>query len=360
MEKSKKAKYIIIVIVLLFAAIVIGAILWYNISLGPVSKNSEQIKVNIQMGSNSNIIARNLKEKDLIKSVNAFKIYIKLNNISNFQAGEYTLNKNMDIKQIVESLQTGVVFGDSTKITFLEGKTIRWYAKEVAENTDFTEEDVYLKLEDEEYINSLIQKYWFLTDDIKNEDIYYPLEGYLWPDTYYFEKENLTIETIFEKLLDQTEKKLEKYKEKMLNNDLSIHQIMTLASMVEMEGTKDEARKDIASVFYNRLEKNMSLGSDVTTYYAAKIEVGERDLYANELNTYNPYNTRGPGMAGKLPIGPISSVGESSIEACLNPNKTNYLYFVADKDGNVYFTRTSQEHTEKIKELKNSGMWFEF
>ena len=188
MEKSKKAKYIIIVIAVLIAAIVIGAILWYNISLGPVSKSSEQIKVNIQIGSNSNIIAKNLKEKDLIKSVNAFKIYIKLNNISNFQAGEYTLNKNMDIKQIVESLQTGVVFGDSTKITFLEGKTIRWYAKEVAENTDFTEEDVYLKLEDEEYINSLIQKYWFLTDDIKNEDIYYPLEGYLWPDTYYFEQ----------------------------------------------------------------------------------------------------------------------------------------------------------------------------
>ena len=104
----------------------------------------------------------------------------------------------------------------------------------------------------------------------------------------------------------------------------------------------------------------MSLGSDVTTYYAAKVEMGQRDLYQAELNSNNPYNTRGPGMAGKLPVGPISSIEEASLDAVLNPNETDYLYFVADKDGNIYFTKTNAEHERKVQELKQNGMWFEF
>ena len=360
MEKKKKIKYIIIGIILLILFTIIGSIIWYNISIKAVSKESQEVTVEIELGSTSSSIAEELKEKDLIKNVSAFKIYIKLNKITNFQAGSYTLNKNMDVKEIIEALQTGVVYGDSIKITFLEGKTIRWYAKTIAENTNYTEEEVFELLENEEYIDSLIQKYWFLTEEIKNPDIYYPLEGYLWPDTYLFDKKDITIQTIFEKLLDQTGTKLEKYKEQIQNSGYSVHQILTLASMVEMEGTKEENRKDIASVFYNRLKNNMPLGSDVTTYYAVKVEVGERDLYLSELNTYNAYNTRGPEMEGKLPVGPISSVGESSLEAVIYPNETSYLYFVADKEGNVYFSRTNAEHEEKVNELKSNGLWYEF
>ena len=356
----KNKKYIIISIVAIIAIIIIGILIWYKTSLKAISKESEEVSIEIKLGSTSSDIASKLKEEKLIRNVQAFKIYIKLNKITNFQAGKYTLNKNMDVNKIVESLQTGVVYGESVKITFLEGKTMRWYAKEIAENTNFTEEDILNKLKDEIYIDSLIQKYWFLTNEIKNKDIYYPLEGYLWPETYLFEKNDLTIESIFEKLLDETQEKLNKYKETIQKYNYSVHQILTLASMIEMEGTKDENRKDIASVFYNRLKNNMSLGSDVTTYYAVKIEVGQRDLYASELNSYNPYNTRGPGMEGKLPVGPISSVGESSLDAAIYPNDTNYFYFVADKDGNIYFTRTNEEHEEKVNELKNSGMWFEF
>ena len=104
----------------------------------------------------------------------------------------------------------------------------------------------------------------------------------------------------------------------------------------------------------------MPIGSDVTTYYAIKVDVGEKDLKKSELNTYNPYNTRGPNMEGKIPIGPISSVSESSLEAAIEPNETSYLYFVADKNGKVYFTRTNAEHEEKINQLKNDGLWYEF
>ena len=119
-------------------------------------------------------------------------------------------------------------------------------------------------------------------------------------------------------------------------------------------------RSDIAGVIYNRLKENMSIQSDVTTYYAFKIEMGSRDLYLSDINKYNPYNTRGPNMTGKLPVGPISMVSIASIEAAINPNENNYIYFVADKNGKVYFTRTYDEHMTKVNELKNSGLWIQF
>ena len=88
--------------------------------------------------------------------------------------------------------------------------------------------------------------------------------------------------------------------------------------------------------------------------------MGTRDLYSSEINKYNPYNTRGPNMTGKLPVGPISMVSIASIEAAINPNENNYIYFVADKNGTVYFTRTYDEHLEKVNELKDSGLWIQF
>ena len=102
----------------------------------------------------------------------------------------------------------------------------------------------------------------------------------------------------------------------------------------------------------------MSLGSDVTTYYAYKVDMGERDLTTAELYTYNPYNTRGPQMFGKLPVGPIASPSKSSIEAVISPDKTDYLYFVADKNGKAYFAKTFAEHQQIVTKLKNDGLWF--
>lgn len=359
-EKKSKKGVIILVVVILIILIMLLPIIWYKTSISAVSKNNEEVKIEIPLGSSTTKIAEDLKQKELIKSIEAFKIYTKLNNIVNFKAGKYELNKNMSVEEIVNILQTGVLYKDNIEITFVEGKTMRWYAKKIAECTNNTEQEVFELLENENYIDSLIEKYWFITDDIKNEDIYYKLEGYLFPDTYKFESEDVEISKIFETLLNQTEQNLENYREEIENSNYSVHELLTVASIVEMEGMHPEDRKDIASVLYNRLDKNMKLGSDVTTYYAIKVEVGERDLYQSELDTYNPYNTRGPRMDGKLPIGPISSVGLKAIEAAIEPNETDYLFFVADKNGKVYFTKTNEEHDRKIQELKDEGLWYEF
>ena len=140
----------------------------------------------------------------------------------------------------------------------------------------------------------------------------------------------------------------------------NVHELMTLASIAELEGSSYEDRQEIVGVLVNRLNKNMSLGSDVTAYYAFKVDMGERDLYAKELKTENPYNTRGPNMNGKLPVGPICNPSREAILATLNYKETDNLYFVADKNKKVYFTKTNEEHLKKILELKSKDLWYEY
>ena len=286
------------------------------------------------------------------------KIYAKINKIGNLQAGKYELDSSEDMPAVLAHISGGDIINNEIKITFIEGKNMRWIAKTIAEKTNNTEEDVFAILEDEDYIDSLIEKYWFLTDEIKDERIYYPLEGYLLPDTYIFENREVPVKTIFGVILNYTEKFLNGYKEELENSNLTIHQILTLASLAELEGKSTEDRAEIIGVFLNRINKRMSLGSDVTTYYAFKVDMGERDLTAKELNTENPYNTRGPNMVGKIPVGPIANPSKSAIEATLNYKETDAMYFVADKNGKVYFTKSSEEHNKIIKKLKNEGLWY--
>ena len=360
-NKLGKKNLILGIIGSILVVIIIGLI-WYSSSISPISrKNQEEIEVTIPLGSTSSDIASILKENDIIKSKLAFKIYVKMNKASDFQAGTYYLKQSMNLKEITEMLKTGIMHDpNQLNITYIEGKNIRWLAKEIASVTNNTEEEVFNLLEDEQYINSLIDKYWFITDEVKDKDIYYPLEGYLFPDTYALENKDTKVEVIFEKMLDRMEDILSEYKEKIENSEYSIKEILTIASIIETEGLNDEGRSDVSSVIYNRLNLGMALQSDVTTYYAVKVDMGERDLYQKELDEYNPYNTRGPNMGGKLPIGPISSVSRNSIEAALNPSDTDYIFFVADKNGKLYFSRTNEEHNQIINNLKNQGLWFEY
>lgn len=353
-----KKVVIIIAIILVAILLIIGA---YRILTMPVSKNITEKQVEIPMGSGTSKIAEILKNNNLIRSKTAFKVYVKLNKISNFQAGTYYLKESMNLKEITEMLQTGKMYDpNQITITYLEGKPMWWLAKTISEKTNNTEEDVYAVLKNEEYIDKLIDKYWFITDEIKNKNIYYSLEGYLFPDTYAISNADAKVEEIFEKMLDRMEEVLEPYKQKIDDNKYTIHQLLTLASIVETEGMYREDRLNIASVFYNRLERNMSLGSCVTTYYSVKINMGDRDLYQKEINAANPYNTRGPGMEGKLPVGPISSISKISLDAVINPIETDYLFFVSDKNGKLYFTKTNAEHEQMIDELQSKGMWYKY
>lgn len=359
----KKVLIVFAIILVIIICGLGGAFAWYNSNLDSLKEPTgneelEVIRIEIEEGMGASQIAELLYESKIVKSADAMKIYTKINNISNLQAGIYDLSPEEDTPTIIAHIVNGEVADNSVKITFIEGKNMRWIAKTIAEKTNNTEEDVFALLEDEEYIDSLIEKYWFITDEVKQEEIYYPLEGYLLPDTYVFENEDVSVKYIFNVILNFTEKYLDTYKEEIENNDLTMHQILTMASLAELEGKSLEDRKEIVGVFFNRIYDGMSLGSDVSTYYAFKVDMGDRDLTVKELNTENPYNTRGPNMGGKIPIGPICNPSKTAIEATLDYTETDAYYFVADKNGKVYFTKNNTEHNQMINKLKKEGLWF--
>ena len=350
-----KKMRIVALLLAFIGLLLIAAFIYYQYNISPVDISSNaNIEVVIPEGMSTNNIAKTLKDKDLIKSEFFFKVYLRLNNVNSLKASTYLLTKSMSLDEIVNDLEKGTANEDVIRLTFREGETITDYANLIAESTNITSEEFINTTKDQTLLSTLINDYWFLTDEILNEDIYYPLEGYLFPDTYEFAKDNLTSEEIIRTLLDEEESKLEPYKEQLM--DTNIHSIITLASIAELEGVKDEDRKLIISVFNNRLELGMNLGSDVTTYYAFNEEM-DSDLTSEMFNTYNPYNTRSSEMAGRLPVGPICNPSISSIEAAINPEVSDYLYFVADKNRNVYFTRSVSEHEAKVQELKETGDW---
>ncbi len=357
----KKYTYLAGFLVAFFVVVIIVGCTIYKINIGPVSKSSELKEIEIAAGETYLSISSKLKENNLIRSEFFYKLYVKLMKPNNLEKGKYSLSENMGVEGILEVLENGSDTNtDVISITFIEGKNMRYIANLIEKNTNNTEEDVYNLLQDTNYLDSLINKYWFLTDEIKNQNIYYSLEGYLFPDTYQFRDKDVTVEEIFEKLLDELDTKLTPYKTEIQNSPYSVHQLLTLASIVELEGVNKADRFDVAGVFYNRLNDGWSLGSDVTTYYAARVDMSERDLYKTEIDECNYYNTRHICMAGKLPISPICNPSIESIESVIKPHTHNYYFFVADKNKKTYFTTTNAEHLNTIATLKSQGLWYEY
>lgn len=340
--------------------LIIGGLIFYKSQIGPVSNSNEKIAFEVKDGDTYYSIGHSLESKGLIKSEQVYKIYLKLNKPNTgLKIGTYHLSPNMSLDDIIDTL-SGQGISTDISITFKEGKNMRYIASVIATNTNNKESDVYDLLKDQDYLKELINEYWFIDESILNKNIYYSLEGYLFPNTYNFKDKDVSVKEIFKTMLDEMTKQIEPYKQDIINSKYSMHQILTLGSIVELEAKNEQDRSTVAGVFYNRLKSNMSLGSDVTTYYAAKVEMSERDLYAKEINDVNYYNTRPTSMAGKLPIGPICNPSLSSIVAALKPVSSNYYFFVADKNGKVYYTKTNAEHEQLIVKLKNEGLWYEY
>lgn len=353
----KKKLIIIASLFIVVIGILIGI---YFTGLTPVSKTEKNIVFTVKSGLGKMEIADALKEAGLVKSKFSLYIYLGLHKL-NLQAGKYELSPSMSVEEILKKINDGKIIEEKNtfNLTFIEGKRLVDYAKQIGEATNTKEEDVLAILSDKEYLKTLIDKYWFLTDAILNEDVYYPLEGYLFPSTYEFYK-NSSVKDIVKIMLDTLESKLKSYEEKITSSKRSIQDIITMASIVELEGANSDDRAGVAGVFYNRLKIGDSLGSDVTTYYAAR-KTFANDLKMSEINNCNNgYNTRGGCNRGKLPIGPICSPSIASIIATINPAEHDYYFFVADKNKKTYFTKTNSEHVNKINELKSAGLWYEY
>lgn len=343
----------LLLVVLLAVILLILGISWVYLA-SPVDKNDKKdIEVEITKGISVVKISNILKEEKLIRSKTLFKVYIKLYSNKTLKAGNYMLNRSMSLSEIVEVLEEGSKFDSNTlKLTFKEGQRITDYAKVVADSTNNNYEDVIAIFKDKNYMSELINKYWFLTNNILQDGIYYPLEGYLAPDTYYFKDSDVDTKEIIERMLDEMNKELTEYRVSLGDN---VHYYLTMASIVELEGKTLEDRQNIMGVFNNRISAGMHLGSDVTTYYAFQASMSTK-LTSEQYNTANPYNTRPTSKVGP-PIGPICNPDLTSIQASINPINNNYLYFVADSNGKVYYSRTIDEQNKVIQDLISSGKW---
>ena len=354
MAVRRKPKPLLFVFIFLVLIVVMAICAWFYLT-GPVDAgNDEVVEVDISNGTSTRRIGEILEEQKLIHSRYLFMVYIKLYKVNNLKASTYQLNKGMNLNEIINTLQEGSTYNpNAIKLTFKEGQRITDFAKTIANNTNNDYDSVISMMKDREYISKLIPNYWFLTNVILDDNIYYPLEGYLAPDTYYFNNKDVDVDTIVNTMLKEMDNKLSSYKN-VIGNDA--HKYITMASIVELEGTNTENRKMIVGVFNNRLNSGMNLGSDVTTYYGLQADM-KNDLSSKEFSSVNPYNTRSTTMIGKLPIGPICNPSLSSIEASVEPTDNDYLFFVADKHGKIYYTKTNKEHDAKVAEIKANGDW---
>ena len=355
-EKKKEVRVVrrIVMIVALVLLIVVAVAGWQAYSyvtdaLEPMDPDSEEvIDVEVPIGSNLDSIAALLEDNGVIKDARIYKYYVKFQNESEFQAGSYGLTQSMTLEEITESLKTGKVYHEPLyTINVPEGLTLEEIAERViAEKTDHTAEQFMEQVQDESYIEELMVKYPdLLTDEIKGEDIKFALEGYLFPATYPIYEENPSLTVLIEQMLDATKASIEPYQSVLQEQDKSPHWLLTFASLLEEEATAKSDRQTIASVFYNRMEQDMPLQTDPTVIYA----MGEHKdrLFNSDYEFEDPYST----YTNKgLPPGPIAAAGASSIEAVLDPNQTDYLYFLADSEGTNHFSTSYEQHLENRDE----------
>lgn len=335
---------VFVILMLALTGVIGGGYFYIKNALQPVSEEDTTTeKVDIPIGSSPTSIGRILEENGIINNGKIFRYYAKFKNESGFMAGEYELSPSMTLDEIIGHLKEGKVQQEVLfQITIPEGRQLEQIAVILENRMGLSEKEFLETASDKEFLEKMREKYpQVITDEMFDEDVKYALEGYLFPATYPFYVENPTAEEVIDIMLQKTDEILQDDKVRigMGNMDLTPHELLTMASLIEAEATMTTDRERISSVFYNRLDVGMPLQTDPTVLYALG-EHKDRTLYEH-LEVDSPYNTyKNQG----LPPGPIANAGLSSIQAALNPAETEFYYFLATPDGEVLFNETLEEH----------------
>ena len=300
-----------------------------------IDDTEKMVLIDIPKGAGASQIAVILEENEVIDSTVTFKIYEKLFGGEVYHSGVHTFCKGMSYKNVINSLET--VISDTVSVTIPEGYEIYRISKLLEEKGVCTEAEFY-EAQSAEY-----EDFPFLKDAKNREN---PLEGYLFPDTYEFER-GQDAESVIKTMLSNFKNKVYSEYENS-KTDKTLDEIIIMASIVEREAANDTEWGKVASVFYNRLKIGMKLQSCATVQYILK---ERKDVLSNkDIKIDSPYNTY---KYDGLPVGPVASPGLGAVKAALYPEETDYLYFAATKDGsrNV-FTKTGEEHLKTVKELQ--------
>ncbi|WP_425464261.1 endolytic transglycosylase MltG [Paenibacillus zeisoli] len=338
--------FFIVILIILGGA----AVYTYN-QMQPVSSSSASVKVEIKSGAGTAKIADLLKQEGLIKNSLMFKAYLKMKSEgAKFQAGIYELSPGMTYDQIIGKLNSGdVVKADMVHFTIPEGYTLKQMADKLSQE-GIVNKDQFLKLAK----NPSGIEVPVLREFPASDKQIYRLEGLLFPETYELKKGSSEAD-IITRMLEELQAKLDSipdWKVKLEKRKLTLPELLTVASLVEREVVVDPERKKVASVIYNRLDKGMKLEIDATVQYLLG-KPKERLLNSDLRKKDSPYNTY---LYNGLPPGPIASPSVKSIEAALEPENTDYLFYVTKKDGSQehLFAKTYAEHLKNIQKSKST------
>ena len=369
-KKSRLKGFLVTVLVLLilFGAGGFFGLRYAESALQPVDPNSKQyMTVQIPDGSNVQEIGSTLEKSGVIKNGLVFTLYAKYKNYTGLKSGYYNLQKSMSVEDVIKELQKGgtpepqeVTLAD---LTIPEGYTLEQIAQTVGQlQGDFKEpltaEAFLAKAQDETFIAQEVAKYPNLLESLpaKDSGVRYRLEGYLFPATYTI-KESTTVESLIDSMLAAMDKNLSSHYAAIKEKNLTVNELLTIASLVEKEGAKTEDRKLIAGIFYNRLNLGMPLQSNIAILYAeGKLgqNISLSDDAAIDTSIDSPYNVY--TKVGLMP-GPVDSPSLDAIESSINQTKSEYLYFVANvQDGKVYYATTLEEHDRNVQEHINSKL----
>ena len=290
------------------------------------------ITVRIPKGKTLKEITGILSEKNIVKSDRSFMLAVRLLGYEkNIQAGNLVLHEPKTNLRLINQLVNGMP--ELIKITVLEGWNII-KVSEILENT--------MGIHQDKVISLCMNKRFIRSLGIKAPT----LEGFLFPETYYF-VETESPRTILQRMVSEYQDHIsDDIRNRIRELGFSELQLITLASIIEGEAIYDDERKNISSVYHNRLHKGMRLQADPTIQYI--IKDGPRRLLNKDLNIVSPYNTY---LNEGLPIGPINNPGLQSIIAALYPSETEYIYFVAKGDGYHTFSITQKEHNFAKRKL---------
>lgn len=351
MNNLQSKKKIIVIVAAILAVCLLGGIFAFSSGLGAVSKDDKSdVIVTIESGSGAYDILYSLDEAGLVKNEFCGKLYMKFFAPDTLQANTYVLNKTLSFKEQVKIIATGDMhYLQSSRFTIIEGATYKDAAAAISNTLGFSEDEIIAKWSDTSFLKELIDEYWFLTDEILENGIICPLEGYLYPETYTIMDTNPTLESVTRMIMDFTSAQLEPLKDGIASLDMSCHEFLSFASVVENESLFEEDRAKIAGVFMNRLEEGIALQSDITVLYALgekRVDVTYADLEVDSL--YNTYKHAG------LPVGPVSNPYVMTMEDCINYEKHDYYYFFATEDGKVLYTKTLAEHEQVVED----NLWY--
>ena len=347
-KKSKQQnRKFVKVILIIFLIVAVGFVLTSYL-LGPVENTDQAIVVDVPSGSSLDDIANILEENNLVRNATVYKIYVKVQNKqSELKAGKYTFNTSMGSSELTDELIKGQSQATVT-ITIKEGLDLNRVGDYLEETGLFTKEAFLAEIENN--FDFYQQQYTFLSS--VPEDRTYKLEGYLFGDTYEV-YENATPQEVIIKMLDKFDTVFhDEYYDRAEELDMTIDEIVTMASIVEREGILDEELPIISGVFYNRLEDGMLLQSCATLQYI--FQDYQFTFTSQQTSIDDPYNTY---VYSGLPVGPISNFRETALLAALYPDDNDYYYFCSKNDGtgSSAFAKTLSEHQNNIN--KYSENW---